>query len=40
MSRSKVDVVILGAGPNGLSLASYLSDSGVERRILGVPMRA
>lgn len=40
MSRSKVDVVIVGAGPNGLSLASYLSDSGVERRIFGFPMRA
>ena len=40
MSRSKVDVVIVGAGPYGLSLASYLSDSGVERRIFGVPMRA
>jgi len=40
MSRSKVDVAIVGAGPNGLSLASYLADSGVERRIFGLTMRA
>jgi cation diffusion facilitator CzcD-associated flavoprotein CzcO len=40
MSQSKVDVVIIGAGPYGLSLASHLSQRGIERRIFGFPMRA
>jgi cation diffusion facilitator CzcD-associated flavoprotein CzcO len=40
MTRSSVDVVIVGAGPYGLSLASHLSDRGVERRIFGFPMRS
>jgi FAD-dependent urate hydroxylase len=40
MSQSKVDVVIVGAGPYGLSLASHMADSGVGRRIFGFPMRA
>ena len=40
MNQSSVDVVIIGAGPYGLSLASYLSQSGIERRIFGFPMRA
>jgi cation diffusion facilitator CzcD-associated flavoprotein CzcO len=40
MSRSKVDVVIIGAGPYGLSVASHLSHRGVERRVFGFPMRA
>jgi cation diffusion facilitator CzcD-associated flavoprotein CzcO len=39
MDRSKVDVVVVGAGPYGLSLASQLSHRGVERRIFGSPMR-
>jgi cation diffusion facilitator CzcD-associated flavoprotein CzcO len=39
MSQSKVDVVIIGAGPYGLSLASHLSQRGVQRRIFGFPMR-
>ena len=39
MHQSKVDVVIVGAGPYGLSLASQLSARGVERRIFGFPMR-
>lgn len=40
MSRSTVEVVIVGAGPYGLSVASYLSHRGISRRIFGVPMRA
>jgi thioredoxin reductase len=40
MSLHVVDVVIIGAGPYGLSLASYLRHRGVERRIFGVPMQA
>src|ERR1700732_2144942 len=39
MSTSTVDVVIVGAGPYGLSLATHLSGRGVERRIFGFPMR-
>jgi cation diffusion facilitator CzcD-associated flavoprotein CzcO len=39
MSRNKVDTVIVGAGPYGLSLASHLSHRGIERRIFGFPMR-
>lgn len=40
MSQGKVDVVIVGAGPYGLSLASQLSERGIERRIFGFPMCA
>src|SRR6202022_4560770 len=40
MGQNKVDVVIVGAGPYGLSLASQLSARGVERRIFGFPMQA
>jgi thioredoxin reductase len=40
MSQNKVDVVIIGAGPYGLSLASHLTQRGIERRIFGFPMRA
>jgi cation diffusion facilitator CzcD-associated flavoprotein CzcO len=40
MSRSHVDVVIVGAGPYGLSLASYLTCHRIEHRIFGFPMRA
>ena len=39
MSRNKVETVIVGAGPYGLSLASHLSHRGIERRIFGFPMR-
>jgi hypothetical protein len=39
MHPSAVDVVIIGAGPYGLSLASHLSQRGIEHRIFGVPMR-
>jgi cation diffusion facilitator CzcD-associated flavoprotein CzcO len=40
MGQHVVDVVIVGAGPYGLSLASHLSQRGIERRIFGFPMRA
>src|SRR3984893_10285239 len=40
MSRNEVNVVIVGAGPYGLSLASQLSHRRVDRRIFGFPMRA
>ena len=36
--KSIVDVVIIGAGPYGLSIAAYLKASGVEFRIFGRPM--
>ena len=35
-----VDVAIIGAGPYGLSLSSYLTAAGVEHRIIGLPMEA
>jgi FAD-dependent urate hydroxylase len=35
---TSTDVVIVGAGPNGLSIAAHLSARGVRRRILGDPM--
>jgi FAD-dependent urate hydroxylase len=34
------DVVVIGAGPNGLALAAHLDAAGVERRIFGTPMGA
>ena len=34
-----VDVVIIGAGPYGLSMAAHLRDAGVNYRHFGVPMR-
>ena len=37
---SSVDVVIVGAGPYGLSLAAHLSAVGVDYRIFGEPMGA
>jgi FAD-dependent urate hydroxylase len=40
MASRKTDVVIIGAGPYGLSLASYLTHHGIERRIFGFPMIA
>lgn len=40
MSASSIDVAIIGAGPYGLSLASYLRQRGVDYRIFGVPMHA
>ena len=36
---SNVDVVVIGAGPYGLSLAAYLSAAGVNYRHFGMPMR-
>jgi cation diffusion facilitator CzcD-associated flavoprotein CzcO len=40
METAAVDVAIIGAGPYGLSLASYLRQRGVEYRIFGSPMHA
>jgi cation diffusion facilitator CzcD-associated flavoprotein CzcO len=40
MDTAAVDVAIIGAGPYGLSLASYLRQRGVEHRIFGAPMHA
>ncbi|MFA1546738.1 FAD-dependent oxidoreductase [Actinomadura chokoriensis] len=39
MSDSASDVVIVGAGPYGLSTAAHLSDLGLDIRIIGEPMR-
>ena len=36
--RSLVDVVVIGAGPYGLSVAAYLKARGVDFRIFGRPM--
>jgi len=36
---SKCDVVIIGAGPYGLSIAAHLKALGVDFRIFGSPMR-
>jgi hypothetical protein len=38
MTVSSTDVVIVGAGPYGISLAAYLRKRGVEHRIFGAPM--
>ena len=38
MGSSEVDVAIIGSGPYGLSLATYLRRHGVQHRIFGVPM--
>jgi FAD-dependent urate hydroxylase len=38
MQPSETDVAIIGAGPYGLSLATYLRRHGVAHRIFGVPM--
>ncbi len=35
---SETPILIVGAGPYGLSLANYLSDRGLEFRIIGKPM--
>jgi FAD-dependent urate hydroxylase len=37
--KPATDVVIVGAGPYGLSLAAHLRDRGVNHRIFGEPMR-
>ena len=37
-SNQSKDVVIIGAGPYGLSLAAYLKANGVDFRIFGSPM--
>lgn len=39
-SSSSADVVVIGAGPYGLSLAAHLRARGVEHRIFGEPMGA
>jgi thioredoxin reductase len=37
--RDNSDVVVIGAGPYGLSLAAHLRAAGVEHRIIGDPMQ-
>src|SRR5579859_2414822 len=39
MNSSSVAVVIIGAGPLGLGLATHLRKRGVEHRIFGTPMQ-
>src|SRR5882762_7823229 len=39
MVQLPVDVAIVGAGPNGLGLATYLRRYGVAHRIFGSPMQ-
>ncbi|MFC5180016.1 NAD(P)-binding domain-containing protein [Actinomadura harenae] len=38
MSTSKVETVVVGAGPYGLSVAAHLRSAGMECRIIGTPM--
>jgi FAD-dependent urate hydroxylase len=38
MANSSTDVLIVGAGPFGLSLAAYLTHLGIEHRVVGEPM--
>ena len=39
MSASLIEVAIIGAGPNGLGLATHLRKRGIEHRIFGAPMQ-
>lgn len=39
MHQSAIEVAIIGAGPNGLGLATHLRKRGVEHRIFGSPMQ-
>jgi hypothetical protein len=39
MRHSETDVVIIGAGPYGLSIAAHLKERGVDFRIFGRPMQ-
>ena len=34
MAQKKVDIIIIGAGPNGLELAAYLSKAGLKVLVL------
>src|SRR5919205_771912 len=38
MSDKQTDVVVVGAGPYGLSTTAHLRDAGVETRVFGEPM--
>jgi hypothetical protein len=40
MMRTDTDVVIVGAGPYGLSIAAHLRQRGVDHRIIGTPMHS
>lgn len=37
-SSGDTDVVVIGAGPNGLSIAAHLADAGLEHRVFGRTM--
>lgn len=39
-SSAETDVVVVGAGPYGLSVAAHLLDAGIETRIFGHPMQS
>jgi hypothetical protein len=39
MSASMTDVAIIGCGPYGLSLATHLTNRGIDHRIIGHPMQ-
>src|SRR5579864_6643991 len=39
MHPTTVEVAIIGAGPNGLGLATYLHQAGISHRIFGLPMK-